>query len=295
MERKYVNFDAVKNEFHPNMGSTKPADRLPAGTYEPRFNQMTGQFWFERINTKSDNILDLPSPEYTQIVSEMELFLNPEVRKEFGRLGYLYKRSALLHGLPGTGKTCIVNRVADHVVKNNGICLFIDKDSVGLLPHSFEVLEGVQPDVTTLVILEEFDSMIARSESKLLSILDGEVQKQNVMYLGTTNHINKIPARLQRPGRFSSVIEVHYPTAEARFVYLKSKLGNFSELDTWVEKTNGLSVDELKECVQACYILKQPLEKVIDRLKQTRDDSASAAAPEKDTPKRSFFGNMELV
>jgi hypothetical protein len=273
-KKQYTNFGVHKNEFHPNKMDTSMSDRLPPGMYKVKVIPMLGRLWFESFDAKSDSLVELPSAEYSRIVAEMDLFLKPETMKKFQDKGFLYKRSALLHGLPGTGKTCIVNRVSQQVIKRGGVCLFVENPQV--LPLAFEVLESVQPDVLTMVVLEEVDSMIAHgNESSLLSILDGEIQKQNVMYLATTNYIDKIPARMRRPGRFSSVIEVKYPTPEARSVYLQTKLGReFPRLGEWVEKTSGLSIDELKECVQAVELLESPLDEVVGRLRETRGDNS---------------------
>jgi Cdc6-like AAA superfamily ATPase len=269
--RSFGNFDVHMNEFHPNRMGAKNAPRLDPGMYKIKVNPMEGRFWFEKFESKHDSIIDLPSPEYNQVVSEMEFFLRPETRKKFAETGYLYKRSALLHGLPGTGKTCIVNRVCKRVVDSGGVVLFVEDPRI--LRNAYEALDAIQPEVLTMVILEEIDYMIDRGwEQHLLSVLDGEVQKQNVMYLATTNFIGKIPPRIRRPGRFSSVIQVNYPNADARKVYFELKLGRgFPKMTEWVEKTNNLSVDDLKECVQAVYILEQNLDAVVKRLHDTKD------------------------
>lgn len=269
-DKKYSNFSVNLGEYHPSSFGSNTAEKLPPGMYTPQQNPMTGAFWFEKMMNKHDAIIDLPSKEYDQVVSEMEFFLKPEVKEQYKKFGYLYKRSALLHGLPGTGKTVIVNRVANHVMKTGGVCLFVNEPY--LIQQSYDVLNAIQPETTCLTVLEEIDSMMARGrESTLLSILDGEVQKENVMYLATTNYIDKIPGRIMRPGRFSSVVEIPYPTKEARKAYLEIKLGKeFKFIPEFVEKSEGLSIDELKEIVQAVIILRQPIDNVVSRIKQTR-------------------------
>ena len=286
MKKNYVNFDVSKNEFYPNQSGSEVSSKLPPGMYKLKFNSMTGEFWFDAFESKHDSIIDLPSKEYTQVVSEMEFFLRPETKAKFQKLGYLYKRSAILHGLPGTGKTVIVNRVAQKVIKDGGVVLFVDNPN--LLELGFEVLTAIQPDITTLCIFEEFDSMLQQFESKLLSILDGEVQKENVMYLATTNYIDRIPARIMRPGRFSSVVEVKYPSPEARKKYLDLKLGEkFPHTSEFVEKSNGLSIDELKEIVQSVVVLEQPLDSVVGRIKETK------SLNEVDPPKEQGYTDFE--
>lgn len=273
-EPKYKDFTFDSGRFIPNT-SGKAVKKLKPGSYSLHFEPQRGLFWFEKMKIATDNILDLPSPEYEQVIREMNFFIKPEVRQQFNDMGFIYKRSALLHGLPGTGKTVISNRVARDIIKVGGIVLWVTNPN--LLAMAFDVLNDIQPDTLTCAILEEFDTMAQKSayESMLLTMLDGQVQKENVVYLATTNYLEKIPKRMYRPGRFSSVIKVNFPNVQARQLYLSTKLGNdFPDLQMWVERTSGLSVDEMKEMVQAVYILKNSFEDVLTRLHETREFKA---------------------
>lgn len=262
--KEYKNFVQINNKFIANQNETMPISKLPTGIYTIHYDPMKGTFWFQQTTVFSDQILNLPSNEYKQVVNEMNLFLETETKKAFKKYGYLYKRSTLMHGLPGTGKTVITQRLVKDVLNKNGIVLYVDDPR--LLATAYSVLKDVSPELLTLVVFEEFDRMAERFETDLLSILDGEIQKDNVIYLATTNYIDKIPARLRRPGRFSSVIEVFYPTLEARLFYLENKLFGDPKAKELAEKTEGLSIDELKEVIQAHIILKQDLSYVLNRI-----------------------------
>jgi SpoVK/Ycf46/Vps4 family AAA+-type ATPase len=272
MKKNYRDFSNVGNKYLPNFDGGSSAPRLPPGSYILKFDPQQGIFWFESKDIVSDDILDLPSPEYDQITKEMLYFMRPEVKELFDKGGYVYKRSALLHGLPGTGKTVITNRVARDIIKAGGICLWVTEPA--LLAAAFSALEDIQPNILTGVIFEEFDGIVQKHESELLTLLDGQVQKNNVIYLATTNYLNRIPKRIYRPGRMSSVIEVKYPHAEARRMYLEHKyarLGIHSvDVASRVAATKGLSIDELKEVVQAVDLLRNPLDAVLTRLKQLK-------------------------
>jgi len=226
-------------QFEPTKSEARAYTKLQPGVYTTHFNAMSGDFWFEEFNNNHDKIIDLPSPEYQKLTKEMTTFLHPETRAKFDEKGFLYKRSALLYGNPGTGKTVLVNRIIQEVIKNGGVVLF--SQDPRLLPKAYSVLDDLQPDTITMVVLEEFDTIIRQyGESILLNLLDGEIQKQNVMYLATTNYLGKIPKRMIRPGRMSSVIEVKYPNTQCRQQYFSLKMGkDFKDLNQWVEKTNG--------------------------------------------------------
>src|ERR1035437_384054 len=121
-----------------------------------------------------------------------------------------------------------------------------------------------------MVIFEELDQLIENYETSLLNLLDGEIQKPNVIFVATTNFIDKIPTRIRRPGRFSSVIHVDFPTAITRHFYLTKKIGHSLELDGWVEKTKNFSIDELKETVLAVKCLGYNLDTIIDRIRTNK-------------------------
>lgn len=270
MKQTFFSLIQSGRDFHPHNDVPEVHHKLLPGAYFVKYNPQQGKLWFEEFRPTCDNIIDLPSLEYTRIVNQMKYFLMPETKSKFEDKGFLYKRSALLHGLPGTGKSIIINRVMREVINHKGVVLFVEDPRT--LKMAFNILDDLQKELTTLVVFEEIDGIIQQyGESTLLSILDGEIQKENVMYLAATNYLDRIPTRLLRPGRFSSVIEVGYPSAEARRVYFEHKMGaDFAELQSWVNATSGLSVDELKEVVQSVYIFNDNLQETVSRIKKIK-------------------------
>lgn len=245
-------------------------EHLPPGAYEFNFDPRSGRMWFSQLELVSDTLVDIPSKEFEQVTNEMKFFLDPSTKESFLKHGFIYKRSAMLYGAPGTGKTCIVQRVAQEVIKAGGVILFNCEPN--RLHLAYSVLDNIQPDVLTMVIFEEFDEIVNSNEDVLLSLLDGEVQKKNVMYLMTTNFIDRVPARILRPGRISSMVEVKFPDAVARKHYLDLKVLDTVKynIDNWVEVTEGFSIDEIKETVLAVCCLGQTLETVVERIASTK-------------------------
>lgn len=263
----------TNNHFTALANSGLNVDVLPAGVYTAGFNSMAGTIHFNAIKTNYDEIVDLPSDEYTQVMNDIKTFMKPETKELFDKFGFIYKRSALLQGPPGTGKTVIINRICEEVVKMGGIVLMSPKAS--LCPIFFKALTATQPDTMVLCVFEEFDQYFYNGEcddESILSLLDGETQRRNVMFLATTNFGDQISPRFKRPGRFSTVIDMQYPNTEARKTYLVNKIGEDVQLDKWVSSSNGLSIDELKETVLAVKCLGQPLEQVIKRVRNIRGE-----------------------
>lgn len=242
---------------------------MPSGAYTASYDPDWDKIEFHKLKVTSDDIIDLPSKEYEYVLGQMKHFLKPETKEAYKREGFVYKRSVLLHGKPGTGKTVIVNRIVREALKNDAIVLFNPYPEY--MSKFYEALEQTAPDKLTLVIFEEFDGLANDSEEELLSILDGEVQKSNVIYLATTNYLDSVPMRMQRPGRFSSVVEVGFPDVTARTVYLKNKRVDERLLSKWVDTTAGFSIDEIKETVLAVKCLGESLDTVVGRIKDLKE------------------------
>lgn len=249
----------------------RSVDKLPGGVYELKYNRDTDQLFFKQTKINHDKIVELPSKEYKLITSQIQKFMQPQTKEVFDKYGFIYKRSVLMHGLPGTGKTILVDRISNFVLSKGGIVLFNPPPS--LLDKAYDALNATQPETTVVVIFEELDQLVHDYEDDLLHVLDGEVQRENVIYLATTNYINKVPARIMRPGRFSTIVEIKFPNATVRRAYLKKKLNvkKSDELDNWVKMTDGLSIDEVKETVLAVKCLEDSLPDVVERIKKTKE------------------------
>lgn len=228
----------------------------------------------DEINLMSDEIIDLPSKEYQQTLNQIIDFQKPETRKKYEKYGFLYKRSVLLYGKPGTGKSVLTNRLAKYIVEQSGI-VFVCRNP-GLIKYVFDSMNHMNKAMFVCVVLEEFYDLLM-AEQTFLTLLDGQVQRNNVMYIATTNYIERIPARLLRPGRFPVRIEVKYPDFDCRKFYFMQKTKDEVQSDMLAAKTDGLSIDELKEVAQGYLILNLNLDELVagmieSRLKAEKED-----------------------
>lgn len=260
MIKKYETYLKIDKDHSPSPG-IEIVGKLQPDVYRVDYDYNTDSVTFVTMESNHDELVDLPGTEYESVISDVDLFLTPECQARFQEVGFIHKFNILLHGLPGTGKTCLVNRVAQKVIASGGIVLF-NPNPVSL-KVTFSVLDSIQPETRVLIIFEEMDDHVRRDEATLLHVLDGEVQKKNAMYIATTNYIEKIPARVRRPGRFSTVMEVKFPNQQARRAYLQTKLKDKSIIQTIVEKTEGFSIDELKEVVRGHYCMGKDLNSYI--------------------------------
>ena len=248
-------------------------DTLPAGLYILGITDQ-GDLIYQAKDNLFDDLVHLPNTVYDKVVKEMDVFLKKETKDVYSDYGFLYKRSILLYGEAGTGKTCIVNRVINDVINAGGLVFF--NPNPDYLVHVFTDLDDHEKEKERqiMVVFEEFDKLVEEYEDSLLNILDGEIQRDNIVYMATTNHYDKVPKRLLRPSRFSMSLEVLSPSAEARsyFLFQKLKEQDYPLIEEWVKKTEGFTIDELKETVLAVKCLGHKLEDVIERIKKLNED-----------------------
>lgn len=260
MIKKYETYLKIDKDHSPSPG-IEIVSKLQPDVYRVDYDYNTDSVTFVTMESNHDELVDLPGTEYESVISDVDTFLTPECQARFDAVGFLHKFNILLYGAPGTGKTCLVNRVAQKVIASGGIVLF--NPTPVALKTTFTALDSIQPETRVLIIFEEMDDHVRRDEATLLHVLDGEVQKKNAMFIATTNYIEKIPARVRRPGRFSTVMEIKFPNQQARHAYLQTKLKDKSTIQTIVERTEGFSIDELKEVVRGHYCMGKDLNSYI--------------------------------
>jgi len=122
--------------------------------------------------------------------------------------GLPFKTGIILHGVPGTGKTSIVKALATY------FC--IDLITINISSISSKDLISFSRDIRSernkIVLLEEIDLNKSQDKDKktqeLLTLLDGVDGVDNIIFIATTNYINKVDERIKRCGRFDYIIEI---------------------------------------------------------------------------------------
>lgn len=249
-------------------------EQIPSGLYEIKWNSALQTHVLKKMPIMMDELYSLPSAEIKEILQDIECFW--ERRPTYKEYNFVHKRGILLYGDPGCGKSGIIQLCVKYIIeKKNGIVINIkDEEEVGYFTEFISTVKSIEPERAIIVILEDIDSLAGEdrySTTKLLNILDGIKQVDNIVYIATTNYPEKLQERItNRPSRFDRRYQVELPSSEVREAYIKAKLKpedlDRIDLPTWLDLTKGMSLSHLKELVISVIVMGNSFEESIKHL-----------------------------
>lgn len=236
---------------------------VPSGLYEMKWNSSLQTWVIAKQALNIDELYELPSPEIESILSDIKIFWRK--RETYKEYNFVHKRGILLYGDPGCGKSGIIQLCVKNLIEEeNGIVINIKEDEdfkafVEFVP----TIRTIEPERPLIVILEDIDSLAGEdrySTTKLLNILDGVKQIENVVYIATTNYPEKLQERItNRPSRFDRRYEVQMPSRAIRESYIKNKLSDDDlkniNLEEWLDSSEDMSLSHLKELVISVIVM----------------------------------------
>ena len=252
--------------------------QVDAGVYDLRISDGVG-FYMVKRELHLDDILEFPSGLHKGILGGIKDFWTRKAK--FKEYGFAFKRGILLHGRAGSGKTCLINLAMKHVIEDlNGVVLPLNNDHAlglyaGCIPEIFRIIEKDRPLV---VIFEDIENLCTggSSETSLLNVLDGLDQLENVVYLATTNYIERLKERvINRPSRFDRRIYVPFLDFDDRLFYFQKKLKTKDlevyDIHQWAKDTEGMSVAHLAEIIKSVVIIGADYSNILGLLKEMND------------------------
>jgi AAA+ superfamily predicted ATPase len=251
----------------------KSVDKVPAGIYEIVWNRQLSQHTIKKQPFKTDELYQLPSYEIQDILKDIQNFWDR--RDKYKEYNFVHKRGILMYGEPGCGKSGIIQLISKQLIENDGIILNIkDGEDVEYFIDFIATFRKIEKTRPLIVLLEDIDSIAGEnnhSTSKLLNILDGVKQIEDVVYIATTNYPEKLQDRItNRPSRFDRRYKVELPNDEIRRAYIHHKLNDEDlkgvDVEMWVKTTEGMSLSHLKEVIISTIVMGRTFEETIDNL-----------------------------
>lgn len=226
-EDKIIQFEFVETE-----KKTRTKTQIGPGVHTAKY--ATGGLRLVETELSSDVLLE--SHGHTQeIVSKIDCFFrNLDKYRKYGI--ETPRRSMLLYGPAGSGKSSTIASAVKKYTANNRTAVLIWKtDVVEADDIKFLIQDLEYVDVDCLFFIAEdiggVEAEDARinSKSSLLSLLDNQEKtfKIPTMMISTTNFPEMFLANIaNRPQRFDDKIKVGYPTAEFRKALLTHMVGD---------------------------------------------------------------------
>lgn len=179
----------------------------------------------------------LPDKQLEDILSDFDTFFAS--RSKYSSLGIPWRRTLLLEGPPGSGKSTLVQALSSHFnipiyylnagkvvesaarellysVQSPCIILMEDIDSIPAAK--------IRKETKTTVKKEKGEGILSLSPSELLNLLDGIIATENRIVIMTTNHPEMLDPAILRPGRTDRVFHIGYArTEELQKFYNRAK------------------------------------------------------------------------
>jgi len=260
----------------------KTTKKVPAGVYDIASSPNIGMYLVKQKVILSDNILELPIKEQSEILGDINNFW--ELKEQFKKYNMVYKRGILMHGPPGCGKTYLIQSLTNKIVNNGGIVFTLNSEAKVELFTSFcQVFRQIEPERPLLVIMEDIDNVVTSGHgtlSALLNVLDGVNQIDNVVYLATTNYPERLQERIaNRPSRFDRMYEIGLPEDDVREFFIKAKLHPTDlekiDMQEWIEATDGYTLSHIKEIIVSTMIFNKKLSEVTEHFAHMKRPKSS--------------------
>lgn len=186
------------------------------------------------------------------------------------------KRGVLMHGSYGTGKS-LTARATGKIATDNA-WTFIMVDRPESLKEALEFARRYQPAV---VFCEDIDRGMSERTNKandLLNTISGVVgNRDEIMVVLTTNHVDKINPAMLRPGRLDALIAMLPPNAPAVIELARMYAGRLLPHDTNLDKFGETMAGQIPASVEEA-VTRSKLAAVSDGRKSINEEDLLAAA-----------------
>jgi len=251
-------------------------DHLEPGYYTIGSNSSLGMY-FIKEKPNLNKIYRMPNEATEIIMNDIGKFWDlEEVYKKYNRV---FRRNYLLYSAPGTGKTSLINLMSQDLIdKYKGIVFNLTSaGEIEMFVDAVRRIRKIDGNVKIIAIIEDIDNFIGDEHNRssldtyLLNILDGNFKMSGVVVIATTNYIERVQARYKnRPSRFDRVVEFPLPNCASRKMFIEKTILpediNKIDIDKWVEKTEGYTIDHINELILLYFVYGHTEEEAFDAI-----------------------------
>jgi len=209
----------------------KEADRTEEHKFTCYRWHVQYQYWRNEETTVARPVESVVLPDDTKrkILDDLDDFVAPGTRNWYHDHGIPYKRSYLLYGVPGAGKTSLIQAIAGRYKRNLAI---LQPSHPDMTDDSLKAAVQRVPH-KSIIVLEDVDALFAEGRSKangnkssltfsgVLNALDGVGGCAGQIFVLTTNHRERLDPALIRNGRVDLHIEfTHAGKEQMRGLFL---------------------------------------------------------------------------
>jgi len=200
-----------------------------------------------------------PTHDYNSTLNDIHSgiinFLNNKEFYQSNNLGF--KRSILLYGSHGTGKSRYVEYIAKQLIDElDAIVIRVgSSQDVSLInDYGLITLNRIIKDRLIIFIIEEVASIVCGRDGHvgLLSILDNSLLRENLLILSTTNTPERIPENVLRNQRVDVLAEVtadgyndEFPIDFYKFIFGEEFPDKYKNSEWTEQKLNPADLKEL--------------------------------------------------
>lgn len=243
---------------------------LPPALY--RFGFKEGRILFIKQDVKIDDLFIFDDSVSKQVIDEVHTFWGSE--DNYKKFGFCHRRGILLWGPQGGGKTSIIQQITHDIISANGIAFLVDV-APEIVARGLQLFRAVEPGRNAVCIYEDIDALVETyKEAAILSLLDGEVQIDNVLNVASSNYPEKLDPRIiSRPRRFDRIILVEMPNKKTREMYFRSKLKDATDesINELIGLSDGMSFAAMADLIVSTMCLGQDVKAVANTLKHMHD------------------------
>ena len=187
----------------------------------------------EVVVARSVESVILPKADKDYIMEDISEFTSDEVASFYKKHGIPYKRSYLFHGVPGAGKTSLIQALAGKYKRDIYV---INPTGPRMTDATLKSAFVQASSKHSLIIVEDIDALFSIDRrslihgsnltfSGLLNALDGVGGGNGLLLILTTNHRERLDPALIRSGRVDIEIKFNHATHEQMEAIFRSFCG----------------------------------------------------------------------